>query len=77
MQGLNVAQTEIKDKVKIRARWKDGIAKKEGTTCNTKATDSRQWKALLEGYILQWMDKAQVKGEKIRASVKTVAKIRK
>ena len=27
------------------------------------ATDRRQWKTLMEGYILQWMDKAQVKGE--------------
>ena len=23
-----------------------------------KATDRRQWKTLMEGYILQWMDKA-------------------
>ena len=25
---------------------------------NRKATYRRQWKALMEGYILQWMDKA-------------------
>ena len=24
---------------------------------NRKATDRRQWKTLMEGYILQWMDK--------------------
>ena len=29
-----------------------------------KATDRRQWKTLMEGYIVQWMDKAWVKGEK-------------
>ena len=39
-------------------RWQDDIARKEGTTWNRKATDRRQWKALMEGYILQWMDKA-------------------
>ena len=31
---------------------------KEGTTWIRKATDGRQWKTLMEGYILQWMDKA-------------------
>ena len=29
-----------------------------GETGNGKATDRRQWKTLMEGYILQWMDKA-------------------
>ena len=38
-------------------RWQDDIAKKEGTTWNRKV-DRRQWKALMEGSILQWMDKA-------------------
>ena len=33
-------------------------ARKEGTTWDRKATDRGQWKALMEGYILQWMDKA-------------------
>ena len=28
-----------------------------GITWNRKATDRRQWKTLMEGYILQWMDK--------------------
>ena len=36
----------------------DGMTRKEGTTWKRKATDRRQWKALMEGYILQWMDKA-------------------
>ena len=45
-----------------RRRWQDDIAK-ERTTWNSKATDRRQWKALIEGYILQWMDKTQMKGE--------------
>ena len=30
---------------------------------NRKATDRRQWKTLMEGYILQWMNKAQGKGK--------------
>ena len=34
-----------------------------GEIWNRKATDRGQWKALMEGYILQWMDKAQVKDE--------------
>ena len=36
-------------------RWQDEISSKEGTTWNRKATDRGQ---LMEGYILQWMDKA-------------------
>ena len=40
-------------------RLQDDIAK-EGTTWNRKA-DRRQWKTLNGGYILQWMDKAEVK----------------
>ena len=32
--------------------------KKEETTWNRKASDRGQWKALMEGYILQWTDKA-------------------
>ena len=34
----------------------------QGERWNRKATDRRQWKALMEGYILQWMDKVKVKG---------------
>ena len=39
-------------------RWQDDITRKKGTTWIRKATDRRQWKTLMEGYILQWMDKA-------------------
>ena len=39
-------------------RWQDDITEKEGTTWIRKATDRRQWKKLVEGYILQWTDKA-------------------
>ena len=42
-------------------RWQDDITEKEGTTWIRKATDRRQWKTLMEGYILQWMDKALMK----------------
>ena len=34
------------------------ITEKEGTTWIRKATDTREWKTLMEDYILQWMDKA-------------------
>ena len=34
-----------------------------GERWNRKATDRGQWKALMEGYILQWTDKAWVKGD--------------
>ena len=43
-------------------RWQDGITWKEGTTWNRETTDRRQWKALMEGYILEWTDKAWVQG---------------
>ena len=39
-------------------RWQDDITKKEGTTWNRNATDRRQYKTLMEGYILQSMEKA-------------------
>ena len=39
-------------------RRQDDITEKEGTIWTRKAKDSRQWKTLMEGYILQWMDKA-------------------
>ena len=42
----------------------DNITRKEATTWNRKAIDRGQWKTLVEGYILQWMDKAEVKGER-------------
>ena len=41
-------------------RWQDDITEKEGTTWIRKATDRRRWKTLMEGYILQWMDKAKM-----------------
>ena len=34
-----------------------------GGRWNRNATDRGQWKTLMEGYILQWMDKAKVEGE--------------
>ena len=40
------------------SRWRDDITRKEGTAWNRKATDRKQWKTMIEGYILQWMDKA-------------------
>ena len=43
---------------RLSRRWQDDITRKEGTTWTRKATDRRQWKTLVEGYILQWMDKA-------------------
>ena len=39
-------------------RWQVDRTKKEGNTWIRKATDRRQWKTLMEGYILQRMDKA-------------------
>ena len=41
-------------------RWQDHITQKEETTWTRKATDRRQWKTLMEGCILQWMEIAQV-----------------
>ena len=41
------------DSGRPRRRWQDGITEKEGTTWIRKATDRRQWKTLMEGYILQ------------------------
>ena len=46
---------EIKETIKMKMTRRQG---KEGTTWNRKARGRRQWKALMEGYVLQWMDKA-------------------
>ena len=35
-----------------------------GTTWIREATDRRQWKTLIDGYILQWMNKAETKENK-------------
>ena len=42
-----------------------------GTTWIRKATDRRQWKTLMESYILQWMVKAKVKGTGERGQQQT------
>ena len=50
-------------------RWQDDITEKEGTTWIRKATDRRQWKTLIEGYILQWMVKALTKTKPYNTTV--------
>ena len=51
-----------KEREEIRRTTKQKMVRrhnKEGrATWNRKATDRRQWKTLMEGYILQWIDKA-------------------
>ena len=49
-------RTGTRSRGRPSGRWQDGIARKEGTTWNRKTTDSGHWKALMEGYILQWME---------------------
>ena len=39
-------------------RQKYDIVKKEGATWSRTALDRLQWRALMEGYILQWTDNA-------------------
>ena len=52
--------TKEREEIKRMTKQKmaDYITEKKGTTWIRKATDGRQWKTLMEGYILQWMDKA-------------------
>ena len=51
-----------KEREEVEGTTKQKMARckteKEGTTWIRTATDRRQWKTLMEGYILQWMDKA-------------------
>ena len=63
-QALHIAATKerVKDQEDDQSRrWQDDTAKKDGTTWNRTALDRQHWKALMEGYILQWMDNAKVK----------------
>ena len=51
-----------KEREEIKGTTKqDDTGRKEGTTWNRKATDRGQWKALIDGYILKCMDKAEMK----------------
>ncbi|GFO10234.1 endonuclease-reverse transcriptase [Plakobranchus ocellatus] len=40
------------------ARWTDDVRKAAGPQWKRNAQDRRKWKTSVEGYILQWMDKA-------------------
>ena len=64
-QTLHRVATKEREEIKLTTKQKtaNDITKKEGTTWNRKATDRRRWKTLMESYILQWIDKAWVKGE--------------
>ena len=57
-----------KEREEIKGTTKQKMArqhnKEGGTTWNWKATDRRQWKSRMEGYTLQWMNKAWVKNVK-------------
>ena len=57
---LHRVATKEREEIKGRPhrRWQDDIAKEERTIWNRKATDKKQWKALVEGCTLKWMDKA-------------------
>ena len=39
-------------------RWSDDIRERAGTTWTRRTVDRGEWRSLLEGYILQWMDNA-------------------
>ena len=39
-------------------KWQQDIVKKKGTICSRAGFDRQNWKAVMEGYILQWMGKA-------------------
>ena len=63
-EGQQVDQTLHRLATKEREETKRTTTQKmAGTIWNRKATERRQWKALIEGYTLQSMDKASVKGE--------------
>ena len=65
-EGQQVDQTlhrvAIKEREEIKRTTKQKMErlhnKEGGNHLDRKATDRRQWKTLMEGYILQWMDKA-------------------
>ena len=60
IDGLNALQSDNQGEGRDQGddQAEDGKTKKEGTNWNKKALGRRQWKALMEGYILQPMDKA-------------------
>ena len=56
-QTLRRVATKEREEIK-RTTKKMARRHNKGITWIRKATDRRQWKALTESYILQWMDKA-------------------
>ena len=64
-EGQQVDQTlhrvAAKEREEIQGMTKQKMARRHnkegGNHLDQKATDRGQWKALMEGYILQWMDK--------------------
>ena len=50
--------TKEREKIKRTTKLKMARRHNRGWNHPRKATDKRQWKTLMEGYILQWMDKA-------------------
>ena len=61
MLDQTLHRVATKERLEIKRtcrRCQDDIIWKEGTTWNRAATDRRQWKTSMEGYILQWVDKA-------------------
>ncbi|GFN92895.1 endonuclease-reverse transcriptase [Plakobranchus ocellatus] len=46
------------DRGRPEARWMDDIRRAAGPQWQREAQDRRKWKKSVEGYILQWMDKA-------------------
>ena len=51
------------EEIKATAYYNMARRYSKETTWNTKATGRGQWKTLMEGYILQWINKAEVKGK--------------
>ena len=52
---------EIKGTTKLKMARQHS---KGGNHMNKKVIDRGQWKALMEGHILQWMDKSKLKGKR-------------
>ena len=75
-EGQQVDQTlhrvAAKEREEIKRTTMQKMARRHneevGNHLERKATDRKQWKTSMEDYILQWMDKSLVNGERVLSS---------
>ena len=67
-----MADNGFKTSWKIKTCWRDDIVGQQGAVWTRVAKDRESWRALVEGYFLQWKDTAQNRIEYIEQMFESV-----